>query len=114
MHQTADLLRGRREPLAADHQVHRLRRRNVVAHRTDAAQALHHDRHLPVRPALDEFLEAAEFDDVQAHLVHVIVFIEQQGDLAVTLDAGHRIDGNAPEVGWGCYVLFHSGSNLSV
>jgi hypothetical protein len=36
-----------------------------MADRADAAQALHHHRHLPVGPALDEDLEAAELDDVQ-------------------------------------------------
>ena len=41
----------------------------MVRHRADAAQALHHHRHFPVWPALDEFLEAAELDDVQAHLM---------------------------------------------
>jgi hypothetical protein len=44
----------------------------VVRHRADAAQPLHHHRHFPVRPALDELLEAAEFDDVQAHLLHLL------------------------------------------
>jgi hypothetical protein len=40
----------------------------VVAHRADAAQALHHHRQLPEGPALDEALEAAELDDVQPRL----------------------------------------------
>jgi len=70
----------------------------VVRHRADAAQALHQHRHLPVGPALDEFLEAAELDDVQAHLVHPVVGVEQQRHLAVALDAGHRLDDDALEV----------------
>jgi hypothetical protein len=55
MHQAADLLGGRRQlPDAEDH-VQRLGGGQVVRDRTDAAQALHHDRDFPVGPALDEF-----------------------------------------------------------
>ena len=72
----------------------------MVRYRADAAQALHHHRHFPVGPALDEFLEAAEFDDVQADLVYLVVFVQQQRDLAVALDAGHRIDGHPAQVFW--------------
>jgi hypothetical protein len=86
MHQAAQLLGARRQPLCADHAVERLGRRQMVRHRADAAQPLHHHRHFPVRPTLDELLEAAEFDDVQAHLLHLIVLVEQQGNLAVPLD----------------------------
>ena len=68
VHQPAHLLGRRRELLAADDAVHRLGRRQVVADRADAAQPLHQDRHLPEGPALDEALEAAELDDVQAGL----------------------------------------------
>jgi hypothetical protein len=47
-----------------------------MAHRADPAQALHHDRHFPVGAALDEFLEAAELDDMQPRLHHMIVVVE--------------------------------------
>ena len=67
----------------------------MVAHGADAAEPLHHDRHFPVRAALDEFLEATEFDDVQAHLVHLVVIVEQDRDLAMALDPRHGIDGDA-------------------
>jgi hypothetical protein len=67
----------------------------VVAHRADAAEPLHRDRHLPVRPALDEALEAAELDDVQPGLLHLAALVEQDRDLAVTLDTGDRFDHDA-------------------
>ena len=67
--------------------------------RADAAQALHHHRQFPVGPALDELLEAAEFDDVQAGLLDAVMVVLQQGDLAVPLDPGQGIDGDAPEAG---------------
>ena len=60
-----------------DDPVHRLGSGQVMGDRADAAQALHHHRDLPVGPALDEFLEAAELDDVQAHLLHMPVRVEQ-------------------------------------
>jgi hypothetical protein len=66
----------------------------MVRDRTDAAQALHHDRYLPERTALDKLFKAAEFDDVQAHLTNVIVFVEKQGDLAMTFDARDGVDGD--------------------
>ena len=92
VHQPAHLLGRRRQLVAADDEVHRLGRGQVVAHRADAAQPLHQDRHLPEGAALDEALEAAELDDVQAGLLHLALLVEQDGDLAVSLDAGHRLD----------------------
>ena len=81
----------------ADDLVERLAGREVVADRADAAEALHHDRHFPVGPALDELLERAELDDVQARLLDVAVFVEQQRDLAVALDARQRFDHHAAQ-----------------
>ncbi len=69
-----------------------------MADRTDAAEPLHGDRHLPVGPALDESLEAAKLDDVQPRLLHVIVFVEQNADLAVSFDAGDRLNHNATRI----------------
>ena len=98
VHQPADLLGGRRELRGADDRVERLRRREVVAHRADAAQPLDHHRHFPVRAALDELLEAAKLDDVQPHLVHALLLVEEQRHLAVALDARDRVDRHAAEV----------------
>jgi hypothetical protein len=111
MHQAADLLGGRRQLLDAEHHVQRLGGGEVVRDRADAAQALHHDRHFPVGAALDEFFEAAEFDDVQAHLMHLVVVVEQDGDLAVALDPRHGIDGDAAQLFGGVAV---SSSNFMV
>ena len=97
VHQPAHLLGRRRELRRADDEVERLGGGEVVAHRADAAQALHHHRHLPVRAALDEVLEAAELDDVEPHLVHRSFVVEQDRDLAVALDARDRIDRDAAQ-----------------
>jgi hypothetical protein len=67
-----------------------------MAHRTDAAQPLHHHWHFPVRPALDEFLESAEFDDVQPCLLDVTLLVEQQRHLAVAFHARERLDDDTP------------------
>jgi hypothetical protein len=72
--------------------VHRLAGGDVMADRADAAQALHGDRHFPVRSAFDEDFEAAELDDVEADLMDPVLLVEQDRDLAVPLDAGHRFD----------------------
>ena len=98
VHQAADLLRRGRELRGAHHLVERLAGREVVAHRADAAQALHHHRHFPVRPALDELLERAELDDVEPRLLDVAVLVHQQRDLAVPLDARQRFDHDAAQL----------------
>ena len=111
VHQAANLLGGRRQR-DAEHHVQRLRRGQVVRYRADAAQALHHHRHFPVGTALDELLEAAELDDVQSDLMHLVVVVEQDGDLAVAFDPGHRVDGDAPQqvgVGGGFQCEAHDG-----
>ena len=97
VHQAAQLFGGRRQLLRADDDVERLGGGQMVRYRADAAQALHHDRHLPVRPALDELLEAAELDDMQAHLMHLVLLVEQDGHLAVTFDARYRVDRHAAQ-----------------
>jgi prolyl-tRNA editing enzyme YbaK/EbsC (Cys-tRNA(Pro) deacylase) len=73
----------------------------MVRHRADAAQPLHHHRHLPVRAAADEGLEAAELDDVQPRLAHAVVLVEQQRHLAVALHARQRVDGDAAQAACG-------------
>ncbi len=92
MHEPAHLLGGGRHLIDAGHLVHGFRRRQMVAHRADAAQALDDEGHLPVHPALDEPLEAAELHDVEARILHLAGLVQADGDLAVALHAGHRID----------------------
>jgi hypothetical protein len=58
MHQPADLLGRRREPIDTDEPIARLGRGQVMTDRTDPAEALNQHRQLPIGPALDEFLEA--------------------------------------------------------
>ena len=66
--------------------------------RTDATEALHHHRGLPIRPALDEFFETPELDDVQPRLLDTVIRIQQQGHLAVTLHPRQGLDGHAAQV----------------
>ena len=115
MQQTAQLGCCRRELLHADQLVHRFGRRELVADRADAAQPLHEERHFPIGASLDEFLEAAEFDDVETRFVNMILSIEHQRDLAVspsTRETGSiatrlRLDA-------GISVLFHNVLSLIV
>ena len=82
----------------AGDEVHRLGRAEVVADRTDAAEALHDDRDFPVHPALDEALEPAELDDVEAGLFDLAGFVQPDRHLAVAFDAGDRLDRDAAKV----------------
>ncbi len=43
---------------------------------------------------LDEFLVSAELDDVQFGVEDVVVVVDFDGDLPMTLDAGDGIDDN--------------------
>ena len=87
--------------------IERLGGDDLVRHRADAAQPLHHDGRLPIGASLNEFLEAAKFDDVQARLMNTAIVAQQQSDLAMTLDARNRIDGDAPQILWvrGCFQI---------
>ena len=98
MEQTAQLLGRRGQGAEAGDEVHRLGRRQQVADRADAAQPLHGDRHLPVRPALDEDLEAAELDDMEPDLVDPVLLVEQDRHLSVALDARDGLDRDAPQL----------------
>ena len=73
MHQPPHLLRRGRQHVDADDLVHRLGAGQMVADRADAAQPLHDHRHFPQKPPADEALEAAELDDMQPRLVHLVV-----------------------------------------
>ena len=100
MHQPPHFLRSRCDRRAHNH-IHRFGRCQMVAYGADAAQPLHHHRCFPVGTALDEFLEAAKLDNVQAHLMHMVVLVQQQRYLAVSFDARHRLNRNAAQFsGW--------------
>ena len=67
---------------------------------------------LPIGASLNEFFEAAKFDDVQPRLMNTASgFVQQQGDLAMTLDARNRIDGDAPQIlrVGGCFQIENHG-----
>ena len=109
VHQAPHFLGSRRERGAHDH-VHRFGCGQMMAYRADAAQPLHHHRRFPVRPSLDEFFETAKLDDVQPHLMHAVVLVQQQRHLAVAFDARHGIDGDAAQflgVGGGFQIITH-------
>ena len=99
MHQATHLLGGRRQRVDADDHVHRLGGGQMVAHRADAAQALHHDGDFPHQATADEPFEAAEFDDVQPRFLDLVLLVHVDGDLAVSFDTGHR--GNFDQSGLG-------------
>ena len=107
VHQAAHLFRRRRQRVHAGDAVHRLGRREMVADRADPAEALDQHRHLPVRPALDEAFEPAEFHDVQASLLHLPLFIQKDRDLAVSFDAGDGLDDDFVRLGC-CRHISHS------
>src|SRR5690606_29628833 len=97
MAEAADLLGGPRHPdfccrAGSDHVVEYLGPAQMVADETDAADALHQHRRLPVRVALNELLETAELDDVQPGIDDIAVVVKVHGHLAVALDPGDRVD----------------------
>src|SRR5208337_1749491 len=92
MHEPAHLLGGGRDLIDADHGVHGLCRRKVMAHWTDAAEALNDDWHLPEQTAADEPFEPPELDDVEARLLHLAGLVQANGNLAMAFDARDRID----------------------
>ena len=75
VHQATDLLGSRCQLCRADQHVGGLGRGKVVADRADAAQALYQHRQFPVGPALDEFFEATEFDNVQPRLLDAQILV---------------------------------------
>jgi hypothetical protein len=96
--EAAQLLGGRCQGPEAGDDVHRLGRRQEVAHRADAAQALHRDRNFPVGPPTDEDFEAAKLDDMQPDLMNPILLVEEDRHLAVSLDPGDGLDGDAAQL----------------
>ena len=94
----AELLGGRRQRAIAGDDIHRLGRREQVANRADAAEALHGDRNFPIRPALGEDLEAAKLDNMQPDLMDPVLPVEEDRHPAVALDPGHGFDGDAAQL----------------
>ncbi len=84
-----------------------------MADRADAAQALHRDRNFPIGAPLDERLEAAKLDDVQADLMNAVVLVEQDRHLAVALDARQRFDRDPAQLvrSVRCFQVGHGGGS---
>ena len=114
MQQAAQLLGRGREPLHADQLIHRLGRRQLMTDRANPAQPLDDEWHFPVGTPLNEFFKTAKLDDVETCLMNMVFCVEQQCDLAMPLNTGDGVDGNAPEIGRSANiglrfgVLFHS------
>ncbi len=68
---------------------------HVVGLRADAADAVGESRHVLDRAAHAEGLEAAQLGDLEVGVLDVAGLVEQDLDLAVTLEARDRIDGQA-------------------
>ena len=95
VHQPAQLLRRGRQGSVTGDNIHRLRRGQMMAHRTNTAKALDDNGNLPVWPPFDKPFKSAHFDDMQPHLMDLVLFVQQDRDLAVPFDARNRIDGDA-------------------
>ena len=94
VHQPAQLVGGGRDVDGHDG-VAGLGRGEQMADRADAADARGDAGHFAVGPAFAEFLEAAEFDDVELGVGHVAGVVHEDADLGMALDAGHGINDDA-------------------
>jgi hypothetical protein len=92
VHEPAHLFRGRCQLVDTDHRVHGLRRRKVMAHRADPAEALNDDRDLPEHPASDEPFKPAKLDDMKTGFVDFASLIQADGDFAMAFDTRDRIN----------------------
>ena len=94
VHQSAQLVGGGRDVDGHD-SVAGFGRGEQMADGADAADARGDAGHFAVGPAFAEFLEAAEFHDVENGIGHVACVVHENADLGVALDAGHGINDNA-------------------
>ena len=92
--QLPDLLR-RRRGIDLVEGVERLGGRHVVRRGAHAADARGDLRHVLGGAALGELLEAAQLRDLEVGPFHVPRFVEEDVDLAVPLETGDGIDGDA-------------------
>ncbi len=91
MHDLPQLDRGRGHPDAHDGFAG-LGRRQEMGNRTDAANARGYRRHLIERPSFGKFLKSTQLGHMKRGIGDAAFIIEPDGDLCVSLDAGHRID----------------------
>ena len=69
-------------------------RRQVVAHRTDAAGTRRDLGHFVEHPPFAELLEATELLDVEEGILHLALIIQMYRNLGVPFDSGHRRNRN--------------------
>src|ERR1700678_3327555 len=96
MHQPPHLVRSRCNLVHAGDKVHRLGGAEMMADRANAAKALHDNRHFGEHAALNETFKTAELDDMEAGLLDLASLVEANRDLAMTFDAGDRVDDDFP------------------
>ncbi len=89
-------LDGERRHFAAEAGVDRLGAGHVVRRGAHAADASHEPRELLDRPTHDEALKTAQLGDLEDAVLYGAVVVEEDLDLAVTLEAGDRIDADLP------------------
>jgi len=92
MHQASYFFSGRGKLFRryAGNDIHGLGSGQVMAYRTDTAQALDENRNLPVRPPLNKTLEATELHHMKTGLRNAPLIIKMDGDLTVSLDSRYR------------------------
>jgi hypothetical protein len=97
MHQPSHLVPSGSQAFActgANQHIQGFGSRQVVANRADTAQSLHEHGGLPVRPSLDKTLKTPELHNVESGLCNLVLIIQMNGDLAVTLNPGNRFYGD--------------------
>jgi len=93
MHQFAQQFSraGRR---AAHHRVASFSRRQVMAHRADAADARGNVGHFKDHAAFAEFFKTAEFVHMQVRVIHRAIIVHADGDLGVPFNPGDGLNRN--------------------
>ena len=87
----AQQLRGARDTHCHD-RVASLRRCQLMADGTDAADARGNARHFVEWPAFGELLEAADLRDLKIRIGHFAIVVQLDGDLGVAFNAAYRFN----------------------
>jgi hypothetical protein len=97
MHQAAHLLPGGGQSLTGsgpNQHIEGFSGGQVMADGANPAQPLNQHGGFPIRPALDETFKAPELDNVKPGSSNLILIIQVNGHLSVTLNSGDRFYGN--------------------
>ena len=109
IHEPAALISGGSEFVRAHDHVHRLRGGEVMAQGTDAAQTLNDDRDVPEHLALNEALEAPEFNNMKARLLDFSGFIQPDSHFAMSFDPCDWIDHYLASLSCGIWLISGGG-----